>query len=164
MPEAEARTIQRRTLIGAAWAAPVIATAVAAPLAAASTATARLSATYVGPTEYTPSGATTYRVYFMNDGPYSIVSPDLTVFIPTSGQGWNWQGFGGPGWNYAPDGITSTSYTFRYEGTIEPGRNAGLFYFIAGSNDRTASPTPTAQLTAMAPGYDAYSVSLPIPY
>jgi hypothetical protein len=91
--------------------------------------------------------------------------PDAAAWIIClQGQGWTWQGVGGLGRNHAPDGITSTSYTLRYEGAIEPGQNANQFYFIVGSNDRSASPTPTAQLTAMAPGCNAYALSLPVPY
>jgi hypothetical protein len=163
MAESESRTVSRRTLVGAAWAAPVVLAAVATPLAAASTGQPALSSTFSGPTAG-DGGGTVYQVYFRNEGPYSLAPTELTVFIPTSGQGWTWQGFSGPGWNYASGGITPTSFTFRYEGTVEPGRDAGMLYFIVSSANPGVEPFPTAMLTAMAPGYTSTTLSLPVPY
>ncbi|NQX34020.1 hypothetical protein [Herbiconiux sp. VKM Ac-2851] len=163
MPEPEPRTLTRRTLVGAAWAAPVVVAAVATPLAAASTGEPSLSSTFAGPTR-DGGGGTFYQVYFKNEGPYSLAPTELTVYIPTSGQGWTWQGFGGSGWNYASGGITPTSYTFRYEGTVNPGSNAGMLYFIVSSASPGVEPFPTATLTAMAPGYPSTTLSLPVPY
>ncbi|MBO0983761.1 hypothetical protein [Rathayibacter sp. SD072] len=160
----EPRPVSRRTVTAAAWSVPVVVTAVGSPLAAASGETPTLSARVGAPSVY-PPGGTFQEVYFRNESGSAIDPNTLTLFIPTAGQGWTWQGFGGgPSWDYAPGGFTSTSFTFRYSAGLAPDQETELFYFLASNRTPGVEPAPTAVLTATAPGFTPCVVVTPIPY
>ncbi|GAA2240005.1 hypothetical protein GCM10009851_26760 [Herbiconiux moechotypicola] len=148
-------------MIGAAWAAPVVVVAATAPAATASPEPALLGLRAVGPTEYTPSGSTTYAIYLTNTGDQALASGAITGALP-SGAGWTWYAYAGnAAWSSSGSGGTRT---FSYNAALDPGSETGVLYVLISSTDRSQSPTPVATVTFTAPGFGSTAVPMQIVY
>lgn len=163
MTEMRPGQITRRTAITAAWAAPVVALAVATPAFAASDDRPQLSGRAEGPTEYPEGGASTFGVYVTNTGTGTIPATALVAILPDDDPRYSFSGVSGLLWNYAstsPDGAIA----FQYEYDLAPGEESDILLLLINSNDRSQTPVPVANLTLTAPGFRARVVPLPIVY
>jgi hypothetical protein len=91
-----ANTIGRRTLLGAAWAAPVVIAAVTAPSAAASGAPDFLILDEVAPNPVNAGAQTVYSMQLVEqiggtsvgDVAVNIVAPNFLTYVSFTGAGW----------------------------------------------------------------------------
>ncbi|ROP56778.1 MULTISPECIES: hypothetical protein [unclassified Rathayibacter] len=155
--------LARRTLVGAAWAAPVIALAVSAPSAAASGTLPPLGARAEGPAEDVASASTAYRVYATNTGSAPLEGGSVIVVLQDPGSGYSFAGFNGQQWSYA-DGFPEGRIALRYDPALAAGEESGILLLLIASDDRTQSPVPVADLVITAPGFDVAVLSLTVPY
>ncbi|WP_440709493.1 hypothetical protein [Herbiconiux sp. YIM B11900] len=163
LPTTIRATVTRRTVVGAAWAAPVVALAVTAPGAAASDLRPLLSGRADGPTEYPESGSSVFGVYVTNTGPDPIPAGALAAILNDSDPRYSFSGVSGLQWDYSdsfPDGKISFSYLYE----LAPGEESGILLLLIDSNDRSQVPTPVADLILTAPGFRAGTVALSIVY
>ncbi|MCS5715120.1 hypothetical protein NVV95_11210 [Herbiconiux sp. CPCC 205716] len=159
MAKHEPRAINRRTVIGAVWATPVIVAATAVPAMAASAPLSQLSLEVSPPSPY--ENRTSFVIRATNEGAAAIPAGALTAYLPLNGF-W-FSGFSGDiAWNYGPDDPTGESYTFVYNASVPAGDTAGPLLLILGKNDPDQSPPPVATLTMSASGYSSVSGSLPL--
>ncbi|GLK18481.1 hypothetical protein [Herbiconiux flava] len=155
--------VARRTVIGAAWAAPVIAVAVATPAHAASTPRPQLAGRADGPEEYPDGGASTFGVHVTNTGAETIPAGSIVATLTDSDPRFSYSGFSGQLWNYTssfPDG----SISFQYDAELVSGDETDILLLLIDSADRSQSPVPVAELVVTAPGFRAATVPLPIVY
>lgn len=163
MPASDPQHLGRRTLVGAAWAAPVVALAASAPSAVASEAQTLLGARADGPTEYAESGSTVYAVYITNTGTETLDAGTITALLPEPGDGFSFSGFSGLLWSYAdpfPDG----QIAFRYDLALPAGEESDILLLLIDNNDRSQNPVPVADLLVTAPGFGVTVLPLEIPY
>ncbi|NQX34291.1 hypothetical protein [Herbiconiux sp. VKM Ac-2851] len=157
MTEHEPRAINRRTVIGAVWATPVIVAASAVPAMAASVPPSRLSLEVSPPSPY--ENRTSFVIRATNDAATAIPAGSLTAYLPLTGF-W-FSGFSGDyAWDYGPWDPTGESYTFVYNASVPAGDTAGPLLLILGKNDPGQTPPPVGILTMSAPGYSSASGSL----
>ncbi len=160
MSEPEPHPVARRTLLGAAWAAPVVVAAAAAPSAAASPASPNLSVRLSGPSPL--AGVTSWLIWVTNDSTAPIAAGTLTASLPDPAPGYFYSGFSGDvRWNYGddPSGLT---IVFVYNDVIAPGEEAGTLLLLVGKTDPAQTPDPVAILTLTAPGFDPVALPLTV--
>lgn len=156
--------IKRRTFVGAAWAAPVIAVAVATPLTAASTLTPTITARAAGPSEYTPTGATAYALFITNTGTEAIPAGALIATIQVDDVPYEWQGFSGQVWDYASGTPADGSIDLSHNATLAPNEESDVLLVLIKNPDRTQTPSPVATILFAAPGSSAVAVPLQITF
>ncbi|ROQ15444.1 hypothetical protein EDF54_0306 [Rathayibacter sp. PhB93] len=162
-PTAPAAPLARRTLVGAAWAAPVVALAVSAPTAAASGTLPPLGARADGPAEYRPSSSTEYRVFVTNTGSTPLEGGSVIAVLQDPGDGYVFDGYNGQQWSYAY-GFPEGRVALRYDPALAPGEESVVLFLLIANTDRTQSPVPVADLVITAPGFDVTVLSLSVPY
>lgn len=161
MTEPEAPSVSRRTVVGAAWAAPVIVSLAAAPQAAAS-ADQTLGVFPIGPyLAGSPSG-TSYLVNVRNDGLSTIPAGALTLYVDSLYKPWTWVLFSGEGWDYGSGGAGGPTYTYVCTAPLAPSETTWMDIVV--SRSPSATSQPTAQLTYSAVGYESNIVSIQVPY
>ncbi|MCS5715446.1 hypothetical protein NVV95_12925 [Herbiconiux sp. CPCC 205716] len=159
MPEPRPRQISRRTVVGTAWAAPVLLAAVTAPAAAASETMPTLTLTVSPP--YKDGNTTWFVIRVTNDGTTDIPGGALLAYLPLTDASYWYSGFSGEvAWNYGPDDPTGESLTFAYDRAVPAGDTAGTLLLILGRTDPDQTPAPVATLTFSAPGYTSASAAL----
>lgn len=156
MSDLERGVISRRALVeAAAWSAPVIALAVAAPLASAST-TPQLTYRVSGPTDN--NGITSYVIWITNDGTTALAAGDLIADLPATEPDYFYSGYSGDvAWRYGDGG---ESVVWFFAAPIEPGAESGAFIIYLGRQGPEQSSPPTAVITFSAPGRGSVSIPL----
>ncbi|WP_368498676.1 hypothetical protein [Herbiconiux sp. A18JL235] len=160
MTEPEVPSVSRRTVVGAAWAAPVIVALAAAPQAAASAAQL-LDAFAIGPDISGQPAGTAYRLHVGNSGLSAIPAGGLTLYVDGSDRQWTLEMFDSDGWAYGPGTGGGPTYSYVYTAPLAPGETITIDIVL-----RRAPSTvlPTAQFIYSAPGYDSKILSLQVPF
>ncbi|WP_157571517.1 hypothetical protein [Nocardioides alkalitolerans] len=99
-----------------------------------------------------------------NTGPVDLTAGDLTATVPVQNAGYQWQGFGGRGWDYGVPASTGTSLNFAYYSSIPAGGRSELIYAIIKNSAPGQTPPPTATFVFSAPNFAATPAALSIVY
>lgn len=163
--------INRRTIVAAAWSAPVIVAAVRAPQAAASTSLAPLFIRYDGPNRFTEGdGGSNFLIWITNGGPTTIPAGSLSVAMQ-EGPGFYFSGFSGLAgtWDYGPEiagGLSFVYYADLLPGTAgnEDDEAWPLLLYLANDTPNDVANVPQATLLITAPDHEPAVLTLPVPY
>ncbi|WP_440708577.1 hypothetical protein [Herbiconiux sp. YIM B11900] len=162
MTEDAPHTLSRRTVVGAAWAAPVVLAAIAVPAAAASEDTRRLVLDVSPPSQDGP--LTRYLIRVTNDSDTDIPAGGLLATLPYSPDGYFFAGFSGDiSWNYGTFDDSGDT-PFAYYATIPAHDTAGPLLMYLGKRTSGQTPPPVATLTFTATGFRSESTALPVTY
>ena len=169
MSEDAPHTLSRRTVVGAAWASPIVLAAVAAPASAASQASRQLDLYVSPPARFGPPGEqfavlTQYIIRVTNDSATEIPAGGLTATVLLAPD-FFFAGYDGVStWTAGPPDSSGATSTLVYTATVAAGEIAGPLEILLAKARIGQTPSPVATLTFSATGFPSASAGLPVVY